>query len=139
MADQYAPQKSDKFTFGLWTVGWQGVDVFGGAVRPRLDPVEAVHRLAELGASALTFHDDDLVPDEATRQSELDRFTKALAETGMAVEMATTNLFSHPVFRDGGSPAPHTVRSTRPRFVARSVDWRAPRGPAGPGVATASG
>ena len=63
----YTPTPDDKFSFGLWTVGWQGVDVFGGAVRPLLDPVEAVHRLAELGAAAVTFHDDDLVPDDATR------------------------------------------------------------------------
>ena len=73
MTDPYTPTKDDKFSFGLWTVGWQGVDVFGGAVRPRLDPVEAVHRLAELGASAVTFHDDDLVPDDATRAQELCR------------------------------------------------------------------
>ena len=74
----YTPTKDDKFSFGLWTVGWQGVDVFGGAVRPPLDPVEAVHRLAELGAAAVTFHDDDLVPDDATREATLERFTKAL-------------------------------------------------------------
>ena len=66
----YTPTKDDKFSFGLWTVGWQGVDVFGGAVRPPLDPVEAVHRLAELGAAAVTFHDDDLVPDDATRDGD---------------------------------------------------------------------
>ena len=63
----YTPTKDDKFSFGLWTVGWQGVDVFGGPVRPLLDPVEAVHRLAELGAAAVTFHDDDLVPDVPPR------------------------------------------------------------------------
>ena len=83
----YTPTKDDKFSFGLWTVGWQGVDVFGGAVRDRVDPVETVHRLAELGAAAVTFHDDDLVPDDATRDKELARFTEALTETGMGVEM----------------------------------------------------
>ncbi len=61
----YTPRREDKFSFGLWTVGWQGVDVFGPASRPLLDPVEATYRLAELGAAAVTFHDDDLVPDEA--------------------------------------------------------------------------
>ena len=45
------PTPEDRFSFGLWTVGWQGVDPFGGAVRPPLDPVEAVHRLAEAGAT----------------------------------------------------------------------------------------
>ena len=56
------PTRDDKFTFGLWTVGWQARDPFGDATRPRLDPVESVHRLAELGAYGVTFHDDDLVP-----------------------------------------------------------------------------
>ncbi len=64
--NSYIPTAEDKFSFGLWTVGWRGVDVFGGAVRDPLDPIEAVDKLAELGAAALTFHDDDLVPDDAT-------------------------------------------------------------------------
>ena len=57
-----APHPADKFTFGLWTVGWQARDPFGDATRPPLDPVESVHRLAELGAYGVTFHDDDLIP-----------------------------------------------------------------------------
>ena len=81
--NDYTPTPDDKFTFGLWTVGWQGVDVFGGAVRPLLDPVEATYRLAELGAAAVTFHDDDLVPDEPPASATLERFSKALAETGL--------------------------------------------------------
>jgi xylose isomerase len=102
---EYAPTPDDRFSFGLWTVGWQGVDVFGPASRPPLDPVEAVHRLAGLGAAAVTFHDDDLVPDEVTRDATLDRFRSALDETGMRVEMVTTNLFSHPVFKEGAFTA----------------------------------
>jgi xylose isomerase len=125
----YAPTPEDRFSFGLWTVGWRGVDVFGGAVRPPLDPVEAVHRLAELGAAAVTFHDDDLVPDEVTRQATLERFTKALAETGMAVEMATTNLFGHPVFRDGGFTAnDRSVRRYALAKVLRNIDLAAELG-----------
>ena len=85
MSDRFIPQPEDKFSFGLWTVGWQGVDVFGPASRPLLDPVEATYQLAELGASAVTFHDDDLVPDEITREETLERFTKALADTGIVV------------------------------------------------------
>ncbi|MGH3383818.1 MAG: xylose isomerase [Nocardioidaceae bacterium] len=123
------PTREDRFSFGLWTVGWQGVDVFGGPVRPRLDPVEAVHRLAELGAAAVTFHDDDLVPDDATRQASLARFTAALAETGMGVEMATTNLFSHPVFRDGGFTAnDRQVRRYALVKVLRNLDLAAELG-----------
>ena len=86
----YVPTVDDKFSFGLWTVGWQGVDV-GGAVRDAMDPVDAVHGLAELGAAAVTFHDDDLVPDDSRRKQMLcDRFGMALAETGLQVEMGTT-------------------------------------------------
>jgi xylose isomerase len=99
------PTREDKFSFGLWTVGWQGVDVFGGAVRPVLDPAEAVHKLSELGAYGITFHDNDVFPFEssaAERDAHLKPFRAALEATGLAVPMVTTNLFSHPVFRDGG-------------------------------------
>ena len=98
------PTPADKFTFGLWTVGWQARDPFGDATRDPLDPVRTVHELAALGAYGVTFHDDDLIPfgsDERTRRGHIDRFKKALAETGMKVPMATTNLFTHPVFKDG--------------------------------------
>ena len=101
----YVPVPADKFTFGLWTVGWPGRDMFGDASRPPLDPVESVHRLAELGAYGVTFHDNDLIPFEATeaeRENHIKRFRAALDETGLAVPMMTTNLFTHPVFKDGG-------------------------------------
>ncbi|HEY2173792.1 MAG TPA: xylose isomerase [Mycobacteriales bacterium] len=104
----YQPTKADRFTFGLWTVGWQGVDPFGTAVRPPLDPVESVNRLAELGAAGVTFHDNDLIPFGATdaeRQKCITRFRKALDETGMTTPMLTTNLFFHPVFKDGAFTA----------------------------------
>jgi xylose isomerase len=98
------PTPADKFTFGLWTVGNRGRDPFGEFVRPPLDPVRAVHRLAELGAWGVNFHDNDLVPIDATA-AERDRivsdFRKALESTGMTVPMATTNLFTDPVFKDG--------------------------------------
>src|SRR3954465_8551021 len=125
----YTPTKDDKFSFGLWTVGWQGVDVFGGPVRPRLDPVEAGNPLAGLGAAAVTFHDDDLVPDDATREATLDRFKKALAETGLGVEMATTNLFGAPVFKDGGLTAnDRQVRRYAIAKVLRNIDLAADLG-----------
>ena len=125
----YTPTKDDRFSFGLWTVGWRGVDVFGGAVRPLLDPVDGVHKLAELGAAAVTFHDDDVVPDDATRAQTLDRFRKALADTGMGVEMVTTNLFSHPVFRDGGLTAnDRDVRRYAIAKVLRNIDLAAELG-----------
>ena len=98
------PTPADKFTFGLWTVGWQARDPFGDATRGALDPVRTVNELAARGAYGVTFHDDDLIPfgsDDASRRGHIDRFKQALAETGMQVPMATTNLFSHPVFKDG--------------------------------------
>ena len=99
-----APNPSHKFTFGLWTVGNRGRDPFGDFVRPPLDPADAVRALARLGAWGVNFHDNDLIPIDATA-AERDRivaaFRAALAETGMTVPMATTNLFTDPVFKDG--------------------------------------
>jgi xylose isomerase len=98
------PNPSDKFTFGLWTVGWQARDPFGDATRDALDPVRTVSELADRGAYGVTFHDDDLIPFGSSiseRAAHIARFKKALDSTGMKVPMATTNLFSHPVFKDG--------------------------------------
>jgi xylose isomerase len=122
----YAPTPADRFSFGLWTVGWQGVDVFGPASRPPMDPVVATERLAELGAAAVTFHDDDLVPDDSTRDETLERFGKALADTGLGVEMVTTNLFSHPVFKEGALTANNReVRRYAVAKVLRNIDLAA--------------
>ncbi|MEV0326559.1 xylose isomerase [Micromonospora echinospora] len=126
------PTPADKFSFGLWTVGWQGRDPFGDATRGELDPVEAVHRLAELGAYGITFHDDDLVPfgaDATTRDRGIARFRKALADTGLVVPMVTTNLFTHPVFKDGGFTSnDRQVRRYALRKVLRNVDLAAELG-----------
>ena len=109
------PTPADKFTFGLWTVGNRGRDPFGDFVRPPLDPVRAVHRLAEIGAWGVNFHDNDLVPIDATA-AERDRivraFRAALDATGITVPMATTNLFTDPVFKDGAFTS-HDVRVRR--------------------------
>lgn len=100
----YQPQPEHKFTFGLWTVGNTGRDPFGEPTRKALSPVEIVHLLAEVGAWGVNFHDNDLVPIDATpaqRDQIVRDFKKALADTGIVVPMATTNLFTHPVFKDG--------------------------------------
>jgi len=100
----YEPTREDKFTFGLWTVGNRGRDPFGEFVRPPLDPVAAVQRLADIGAWGVNFHDNDLVPIDANaaeRDRIVSRFRRALDDTGMKVPMATTNLFTDPVFKDG--------------------------------------
>ncbi|WP_445257297.1 xylose isomerase [Nocardioides aurantiacus] len=123
------PRPEDKFSFGLWTVGWQGTDVFGPASRPLLDPVEATYKLAELGAAAVSFHDDDLLPDEDARDATLDRYKKALAETGLVTEMVTTNLFSDPVFKEGALTAnDRRVRRYAVAKVLRNLDLAAELG-----------
>ncbi|MBD8870413.1 xylose isomerase [Nocardioides donggukensis] len=127
--DPYTPRPEDRFSFGLWTVGWQGVDVFGPASRAPLDPIEATYRLADLGAAAVTFHDDDLVPDEAEREATLERFGKAVADTGLAVEMVTTNLFGDPVFKEGALTAnDRGVRRHALAKVLRNIDLAAELG-----------
>jgi xylose isomerase len=104
MSDLYQPKPDHKFTFGLWTVGSTGRDPFGAPVREPKSPVELVHLLAEAGAYGVNFHDNDLVPIDATA-AERDRivrdFKAALKETGLVVPMATTNLFHEPAFKDG--------------------------------------
>jgi xylose isomerase len=126
------PTPADKFSFGLWTVGYPGVDPFGVATRPALDPVEAVHKLAELGAWGITLHDDDLIPfgtSEAEREKIVARFTEALAETGLQAPMLTTNLFTQPVFKDGGFTSnDRGVRRFALRKVLRNIDLAAELG-----------
>jgi len=104
MADRFQPKPEHKFTFGLWTVGNIGRDPFGGPVRAALSPVEIVNLLAEVGAYGVNFHDNDLVPLDATpaeRDKIVKEFKQALEQTGVVVPMATTNLFFDPVFKDG--------------------------------------
>jgi len=100
----FTPKPEHKFTFGLWTVGSTGRDPFGGPVRDPKTPAELVHLLAEVGAYGVNFHDNDLIPIDATPSEEeaIKRdFHRALDETGLVVPMATTNLFGDPVFKDG--------------------------------------
>ncbi|PJF31436.1 MAG: xylose isomerase [Candidatus Thermofonsia Clade 1 bacterium] len=100
----YEPKPEHKFSFGLWTVGNVGRDPFGEPTRAPLTPVQIVHLLAEVGAWGVNFHDNDLVPIDATpaeRDQIVRDFKAALAATGIVVPMATTNLFSDPIFKDG--------------------------------------
>ena len=104
MTDKYNPQPGNRFTFGLWTVGNVGRDPFGEAVRKKLTPAEIVYLLGEVGAYGVNFHDNDLIPIDATPAESAQikkEFKKALADTGVVVPMATTNLFSDPTFKDG--------------------------------------
>ena len=104
MSDNYTPQPEHKFTFGLWTVGNTGRDPFGGPVREPKTPAELVRLLGEVGAYGVNFHDNDLIPIDATpveAEKIKKEFRKALDETGIKVPMATTNLFFDPIFKDG--------------------------------------
>ena len=120
----FQPTHADKFTFGLWTVGNRGRDPFGEFVRPALDPVVAVQRLSELGAWGVNFHDNDLVPIDATaaeRDRIVSRFRQVLDQHGMVVPMATTNLFTDPAFKDGA----FTSHDPRVRAYALQKTMRA--------------
>ena len=117
MANDYQPKPEHKFSFGLWTVGNPGRDAFGNQVRKTLSPVEIVHLLAEVGAWGVNFHDNDLVPIDATsteRNQIVATFKDALDQTGVVVPMATTNLFSDPAFKDGA----YTSNDSRVRAYA---------------------
>ena len=100
----YTPKPENKFTFGLWTVGNRGADPFGYAVREGKSPADLVRLLGEVGAYGVNFHDNDLIPIDATsseRDAILKEFKKALVDTGIVVPMATTDLFKEPIFKDG--------------------------------------
>lgn len=119
----FAPRPEDHFTFGLWTVGNRGRDPFGDQVRPHLDPADAVGHLAELGAYGVNFHDNDLVPFGASageRDKIVRNFRNALERTGMKVPMATTNLFFHPVFKEGAFTA--NDPAVRRYAIAKTLD-----------------
>ena len=126
------PTPEDKFSFGLWTVGWVGVDPFGSASRPTLDPWEYSDKLAEIGAWGVTFHDNDVFPfgaDEATKRGILTRFKEATDAAGLVIEMVTTNTFSHPVFKDGGLTSnDRGVRRFGLRKILSAVDLAAELG-----------
>jgi xylose isomerase len=120
------PAASDQFTFGLWTVGYNGTDPFGGPTRAPLDVVHVVEKLSEYGAYGLTLHDDDLFAfgsTDAERRSQIDRLKGACEATGLKVPMITTNLFSAPVFKDGGFTSnDRAVRRFALRKVLRNID-----------------
>ena len=130
--DVPTPTPEDKFSFGLWTVGWQGVDPFGSATRPAMDTVYALEKLAGLGAYGVNFHDDDVIAfgsDDATRDQIIARFKKGLADTGLVVTTSTTNLFSHPMFKAGGfTNNDREIRRFALRKVMRNIDLAAELG-----------
>jgi len=127
-----SPKPEDKFSFGLWTVGWVAGDPFGTPTRQPMDTVYALEKLKEIGAYGINFHDNDVIPfgvDETERTRIIDRFKKGLADTGLVVTTATTNLFTHPVFKDGGFTSNvRDVRRYAIRKVMRNIDLAAELG-----------
>jgi len=126
------PTPEDKFSFGLWTVGWTGTDPFGGPTRPTLDPWEYSDKLAEIGAWGITFHDNDVFPfdaDAATQKQIVGRLKDATDKAGLVIEMVTTNTFSHPVFKDGGLTSnDRAIRRFGLRKILNAVDLAADLG-----------
>jgi xylose isomerase len=131
-ADHLTPRREHRFTFGLWTVGNPGRDPFGEPTRAPLDPLDSVHKLAELGAWGVSLHDNDLVPwgsSAAEHDRIVARFKAALEETGLGVGMATTNLFGHPAFKDGAFTSnDRRVRRAAIGKAMRSIDLGAELG-----------
>jgi xylose isomerase len=128
----YQPKPEHKFTFGLWTVGNTGRDPFGEATRAEVKPADSVRRLAEIGAYGVNLHDNDLIPFNATpqeRENILKEFKAALSDTGMKVPMATTNLFTQPIFKDGAfTSSDPKVRSFAVHKTMRAMDLGAELG-----------
>ncbi|OKL51992.1 xylose isomerase [Buchananella hordeovulneris] len=132
MTVEFTPQKSDKFSFGLWTIGWQAADPFGDATRPALEPEEYATRLAELGAWGITFHDNDVFAfdaSEAERTERTSRLKAACDAAELVIEMVTTNTFSHPIFKEGAlTNNDRAIRRFALQKVLRNVDLAAEMG-----------
>ncbi|MDD2858321.1 MAG: xylose isomerase [Candidatus Nanopelagicales bacterium] len=132
MIDELEPKPEHKFAFGLWTIGHSGRDPFGDATRPPIDPVDFIRGLADIGAWGVSFHDDDLMTFDAPeqqRRAELDRFKRGLDETGIVCSMATTNLFLHPMFKDGAFTSnDRSVRRFAIQKTLRNIDVAAELG-----------
>jgi xylose isomerase len=132
MNDRLTPVPEDKFAFGLWTIGHPGRDPFGDSTRPPISTADFVRGLADIGAWGVSFHDDDLMTfgaPESERRAELDAFKKVLDETGVVCSMATTNLFWHPLFKDGAFTSnDREVRRYAIQKTLRNIDVAAELG-----------
>lgn len=103
MAD-YKPSTEDKLAFGVWCVMNKGADPFGSATRDQMSAVEAVKGLAKHGCWGFEAHDNDIYPVDATAGQiarSLKQVKKVMDDTGIVCQSFTTNLFAHPVFKDG--------------------------------------
>jgi len=128
----YAPTKQDRFAFGIWCLQNRGRDPFGDVTRPELSALECIRGLAERNCYGFEFHDNDIVPFEASpaeRQQILRDVKKALGDWGIQATMATTNLFYHPVFKDGAfSSTDPAIRVFATQKVMKALDIAAELG-----------
>ena len=128
----HTPRPEDRFSFGLWTVGWNAVDPFGTGTRAVLDPWEYTAKLAEIGAWGITFHDNDVFDFDASdseRHERVMRVKEVADAAGLVIEMVTTNTFTHPVFKDGGlTNNDREIRRFGLRKILRNVDLAAELG-----------
>jgi xylose isomerase len=132
MATNFAPDPKLKFTFGLWTVGNIGRDPFGEPTREKISPTAICKMLGEVGAFGVSLHDNDLVPIDATpadRDSIVKEFKRAMKDNGLVCPMATTNLFTDPVFKDGAFTSNNAkIRAYAIQKTMRAMDLGAELG-----------
>ena len=95
-----------KFSVGPWNVH-AGADSYGPATRAEIPFEEKVKKFAEIGFSAIQFHDDDVVPnmnelsiDEI--KAEARKVKGILDKYGLATEFVAPRLWMDPHTIDGG-------------------------------------
>jgi xylose isomerase len=131
-ASDFVPTPQDKFSFGIWCLQNRGRDPFGDQTRPAISAIECITGLAKRGCYGFEFHDNDLIPYDANatqRDVILRDVKKAIANTGIKPTMATTNLFYHPIFKDGAFTSTDPgVRLFATQKVIRCIDIAAELG-----------
>jgi xylose isomerase len=126
------PNVQPFYTVGLWCTAFPGTEVFGAATRPTLDPLDNLRLIARAGAKGWNFHDDDLVPfgSDAAETDRIVGEAKRISDgEGLRASMATTNMFAHPVFKDGAlTSADARVRRYAVAKARRAADMGAQLG-----------
>jgi xylose isomerase len=131
-AQNYTATKDDRFAFGIWCLQNRGRDPFGDQTRPELAAIECIKGLAKRNCYGFEFHDNDVVPFDASaakRDAILKDVKKVIGDTGIKATMATTNTFYHPVFKDGAfTSTDPAVRLYTTQKVMNAIDVAADLG-----------
>lgn len=95
-----------RFSVGPWNVH-TGADSYGPETRQPIDLETKFAKFAELGFSAVQFHDDDAVPDmNNMTEEEIKAYArgvkKLLDKYGLAAEFVAPRLWMDPHTKDGG-------------------------------------